>query len=743
MPPSAWHSSKSHNSPARALSYFWYRPAFRPLDEIHMRLPIVSLVLLLAACSSDATPETQAAAPLDFPIGVNDQKSDTFGRSLVGAPNAYIPDQSVLNDPARESELKSNMKARREFAWQTAYKILEPVPLLGLADQLQARPECAEGINPRDLDKCSRQADEAACGAFESNGVADVCKWVEGGNVCTPACDNLTLGDREVPKIPRWETWYGLEDVARIFKYAYGNMSPEDQVARTPFTDAQIGEAFVVNNSDIERSSRWPLWRYTDAVSRLFDCTLTQGPNESTEDFASRCAEDRQSQFSGASGAGGGIARMVYSPAMVLHMMRNYGELLDCSDDKLETTWCGDGVPCVDPPDNFSTCFRSEFPADASNPWAELDENEVGSLTGLAAVGGTVLVKATWARVGFEFELPAYDTDAAAMARRVGAGQRAQWSEGDRRYDAPTTGDPGFPTANDIYTIKTQSGGLYRLTGLHIMTKELRHWQWITLWWSDKPSEDFGEDRPESFEQLPGVWSNYKMCVVTDFVENDEEALARFNAFPSLQAALEATGTEAGKPTWCSNPYIEHEAGNARTNCMGCHQHAGSRFNEDATSSFDLTAVIPNESEEMTITNRFPANGRLRRRNIFASDYSWAFSRLDDLTELVRSEVEFNSAADPRFARINAISLLEGDVEAGEAVFRGASPEQTCTDCHGQNGEGGFGPSYDQVFAQKTDWQVMLTILGGRGAMPAWGEKLSDQQLADLMAFLRTNFASN
>ncbi len=710
-----------------------------------MRRSLLIFVLLVGACSQDSTTEAPAAAgSLEFPFTTEDGKTDTFGRSLVGAPNAFIPDQTVIGNAERDTELKSNMKARRELAWQTIYKTLEPVPLMGLANQLDARPDCVEGINPRDLDKCGKQADQASCEAFVSNDVPDVCRWTEGGNVCVPACDNLTVGDREIPMIPRWETWYGLEDLTRIFKYAYGNMLPEDQLARTPFSDSQIGEAFLVNNTDIERSSRWPLWRYTDAVAKLYDCSLTQGSAESEEAYASRCAEARQSQFSGASAAGGGIARMVYSPAMVLHMMRNYGEVLDCADDKLETTWCGDGVECVDPPENFSTCFKSEFPADAGNPWMGLDGTEVGSLTGLPAVGGTVLVKATWARVGFEFDLPAYDTDAAGLARRLAPGATAQWeAEGDRKYSAPADlVDIGFPTSDDIYTIKTQAGGLYRLTGLHIMTKELRHWQWITLWWSDKPNDDFGEDRPESFGQLPGVWSNYKMCVVTDFIEKDDNMLQRFNEFPSLQAALEATGSsEAGAPTWCSNPYIEHEAGNARTNCIGCHQHAGSRFAEDATSSFDLTKIIETESAEINIASRFPANGRMRRRNRFASDYSWAFSRLDDLTELVRSEVDFKGASDPSYTRVKAISALQGDVEAGEAVFRAATPNETCTNCHGQNGEGGFGPNYEQVFAQKTEWQIMLTILGGRGAMPAWGEKLTDQQLADLMAFLRTNFS--
>src|SRR5690606_25513785 len=138
------------------------------------------------------------------------------------------------------------------------------------------------------------------------------------------------------------------------------------------------------------------------------------------------------------------------------------------------------------------------------------------------------------------------------------------------------------------------------------------------------------------------------------------------------------------------------------------HQHAGSRFQEDGTTAFDLEAIIANESADINVANRFPNNGRTRRRTHFATDYSWAFSRLDDLTELVRAEIEFTGAQDPRWVRINTIlNAQDTDVARGEQVFRAASESETCTDCHGDNGEGGFGPNLSQVFAQKTDWQVL------------------------------------
>lgn len=707
-----------------------------------MKRKLLLLTVLAAACSTPPSDDESATDvdPLAFPFeGDEDGKSDVFGRSLVGVANPYEADLTLSD---REEELRTNMRLRREVAWETARKALEPVPLLGLQQQIDRRPDCSAEVEPDDLGKCGRARNADACNEIQSGGV-DICAWDEAAESCDATCDVLTLPDgQQIPQVPRFSTWYGVEDISKIFRHAYGGLTEDERVARSPLSDLLIGDAFMENLTAVERSNRWPLQRYTDSILELFECGLEPLPDEDPADFAARCAEARQSNFSGASAAGGGIARLVYSPAMVLHMMRNYGEVLGCRDDKLTDTWCGEGEPCVDPPENFSRCFKAEFPVDGGNPWEELaaDDNR---LDGLIETGGTVVIKATWARVGFGFDLPVYDTDADALLDQMGPGKLALWpEEGDRQIDAPEDlDDIGFPTADDIYTIKTKSGSYYRLTALHIMTKELRHWQWVTLWWSDEPDSDFGADRPESFNGLPDYWKNYKMCVVVDYLEGDEDAAARFDDYPSLQAALAATDAGPGQPSWCSNPYIERGAGNARTNCIGCHQHAGTRFDEiNSSQPFELDAVIGDEDGELTATKRFPANGRTRRRTHFATDYSWAFSRLDDLTELVRSEVEFAGARDPRWQRINQILATEGDVVAGEEVFRNTTNDQACTDCHGENGEGGLGPDYQQVFAQKTDWQLMHTIIDGRGSMPAWGETLSDEQLADLFSYLRENF---
>jgi mono/diheme cytochrome c family protein len=707
--------------------------------------PLRGLVLgalLSSACGGSAA---DGASPQTLPWGEEGgPKSDVFGRSLVGAPNPYPSDPALVADPVgQEARLAADMRARRAQGWATAFKALEPVPLLGLADQLDARPACEPGVADKDLDKCEGKGDEAACGAMSSGDVTGICGWDADAGTCAPVCDNLTLPDgEEIPRIPRWETWYGVEDVNRIFAQAYAQLDEEDKLGRAPLSDFLIGQSMRSAHEEKDRSDRWPLRRYTDAVLDLFGCDLTPADGESDEAFADRCALARQSEFSGASAAGGGIARIMYSPAMVLHVMRNYAEVLGCPGESTAATWC-EGPDCADPPDNFSTCFGSEFPGDAGDPFGAFDPAEVGdeAAEGLASLphpGGSVLIKAVWSRVGFGFELPAYDTNAEALKRRIEPGARAEWEpEGDRLYGA----DSAFPGPDDIYTIQTRAGSVYRLTGLHIMSKELRHWQWVTLWWSDDPDTDFGEDRPANFAELPAVWGNYKMCTVVDYTEKDADVVGRFSDMPSLAAALGATDPTTGAPTWCSNPYIEHERGNARTNCIGCHQHAGTRIDESG-GEFKLETVIPNAAELLADDNRYPANGRTRRRNRFPADYSWAFSRIDDLTELMRTEVEFLGSQDPKWTRMKTILEGEGDAVAGEFVFRETTTDRQCTGCHGEQGEGGFGPSLSQVFASKTEWSLLHTVIEGRGSMPAWGETLDDTQLTDLFAYLRANFTA-
>src|SRR5690606_23299611 len=188
------------------------------------------------------------------------------------------------------------------------------------------------------------------------------------------------------------------------------------------------------------------------------------------------------------------------------------------------------------------------------------------------------------------------------------------------------------PGPDDIYTLRLASGNTYRLAGLHIMTKELDHWLWITLWWSPAPHDDFGADRPAAIEALGGPWRNYKMCVVTAFEERDPDPWGGFaHTAPSLGRALAAVHGGAGAPSWCSNPYLERGAGNAATNCIGCHQHGGTGLRSE---------------EILSDAARFPAHGRTVLRNNFPADYSWATDAGDRLGQLFADEVAYYDAAE-------------------------------------------------------------------------------------------------
>jgi mono/diheme cytochrome c family protein len=64
-----------------------------------------------------------------------------------------------------------------------------------------------------------------------------------------------------------------------------------------------------------------------------------------------------------------------------------------------------------------------------------------------------------------------------------------------------------------------------------------------------------------------------------------------------------------------------------------------------------------------------------------------------------------------------------------------------CAQCHGANGEGGVGPSFqDPVFQAQTDEQIFTTIHDGHPAtaMIAWGDLLTTSTINDLVRQLRT-----
>ena len=600
-------------------------------------LPVLALcsVLPLSGCSSSG------GHTLDFPVDdTPGGKTDTFGRRLAGVAAPYTPNPLLAED---EERLRTDIRYRREMAWATAHHVLEPVPLLGLADG-SAPPEepmTAEG---------------------------------------------------EIPRVPRWETWYGIDDLRQIFQTLYEGAAPSERVVRAPFSEDDIDAAFRDNATALDRSRRWPLERYLQYVQTLGAC-----PEGTPED---ECARMLNSNFSGATV---GNARILYSPGTARHIMESYGPIMACLGERLDSFGI-DTEP--ESADNFTACFEREFPSDA------------------------VLVKAQWVRADFGMDLAAFDTDAEGLSRRLsGAGT---WEDsGDRRVD---------PTPDDIWTIRLRNGDTYRLAGLHIMTKELRHWQWMTMWWSDRPNSDFGEDRPSDFlEGLDPIWAHYKLCAVAWYEEGDPDPAGRFDEdAPSLAAALRATGAAPGAPTWCSNPYVEHGRNNARTNCIGCHQHGGATVARDldmdgTADAFDLDRVIDNET-------LYPMTGRVQLRSAFTADYLFSFSRVDDFSGVIRREVEFfdHADADSVAPRVAGIQMLTGDPAVGAMIFG-----DNCARCHGADGRGTTrAPSLYERVPMRQDESILRTLIQGKGGMPTWGDTFDDQELAHILSFLRDTFGA-
>ena len=76
-----------------------------------------------------------------------------------------------------------------------------------------------------------------------------------------------------------------------------------------------------------------------------------------------------------------------------------------------------------------------------------------------------------------------------------------------------------------------------------------------------------------------------------------------------------------------------------------------------------------------------------------------------------------------------------GDAQAGKRLWEGAATQ--CRNCHGQNGEGAFGP--DLAGRRLTVAQFSRAVRNPWGIMPAYiDSQISDREMADLVAYFDT-----
>lgn len=76
--------------------------------------------------------------------------------------------------------------------------------------------------------------------------------------------------------------------------------------------------------------------------------------------------------------------------------------------------------------------------------------------------------------------------------------------------------------------------------------------------------------------------------------------------------------------------------------------------------------------------------------------------------------------------------------EAGKGVYMNAR----CFACHGELGYGTAGPRFRNDKMLSIDKYVIGQILIGRGIMPAFADKLSNQQIAAVASYVRTSWGN-
>jgi mono/diheme cytochrome c family protein len=76
-----------------------------------------------------------------------------------------------------------------------------------------------------------------------------------------------------------------------------------------------------------------------------------------------------------------------------------------------------------------------------------------------------------------------------------------------------------------------------------------------------------------------------------------------------------------------------------------------------------------------------------------------------------------------------------GDPAAGQQVF-----QRNCSGCHDPSStEAMMGPGLKGVSARKTEAEIREQVAAGTEMMPGFGDKLTEKEMNDLIAYLKTH----
>jgi len=267
-----------------------------------------------------------------------------------------------------------------------------------------------------------------------------------------------------------------------------------------------------------------------------------------------------------------GTGTIYYSPSYVRHLLANAENIAKCDPSAF-------AKPLIRLP-GAATRQAAESTSLESLP-AELRPSDLNNLYALCMdhemPPDAVMIKATWSPV---FKSPKGTTDiamepyfdtSAAMASKLYTGSAGQWIEEPSPLEAG-----GMDVGSGFFKITDEQGKEWVLMGMHIASKTLRTWMWISLFPS--PGYDWRADKPDL-----SPWSlyHYQMCTVSDFKEGDAAPWIAYDGkgdphFQVQADAIKAVAKVMNGTQWCANPYIETNM--ARGNCIGCHQGSTESF---------------------------------------------------------------------------------------------------------------------------------------------------------------------
>jgi cytochrome c553 len=105
-----------------------------------------------------------------------------------------------------------------------------------------------------------------------------------------------------------------------------------------------------------------------------------------------------------------------------------------------------------------------------------------------------------------------------------------------------------------------------------------------------------------------------------------------------------------------------------------------------------------------------------------------------ETTETTETETTETDTTEPETTETETSPAVEGDPVSGKEVFLGAS---ACGGCHtlaDAGASGTVGPSLDE--SQPSAELVVDRVTNGQGGMPSFSSTLSEQQIADVAAYV-------